>query len=97
MSAGERGLRGHAPISLQLMALLLAGLFVAQAISFITIVLTPLQVFEHRSVAALAVRKMAAPWARRRTPFCHKTIALMTPLTRYQQQPIGVGAIGFLS
>jgi signal transduction histidine kinase len=42
MRPGERRLRGHAPISLQLMALLLAGLLVAQAISFITIVLTPL-------------------------------------------------------
>jgi signal transduction histidine kinase len=38
-SAARR--RTHAPISLQLMALLLAGLLVAQAISFITIVLTP--------------------------------------------------------
>jgi signal transduction histidine kinase len=41
VSAGERRLRAHAPISLQLMALLLAGLVVAQAISFITIVLVP--------------------------------------------------------
>jgi signal transduction histidine kinase len=41
VSGRQRRLRGHAPISLQLMALLLAGLVVAQAISFITIVLVP--------------------------------------------------------
>ena len=41
MTSRERRLRAHAPISLQLMALLLATLLLAQAISFITIILTP--------------------------------------------------------
>ncbi|MDB5457940.1 MAG: hypothetical protein JWP92_3525 [Caulobacter sp.] len=90
MSAGDRPARTRAPISLQLVALLVLSLLVAQALSFATILLTPPPRPAVYGVADIAGALRGGPlmtprWSR---PLTRTVVAVLPPdLRRPQRGP----------